>query len=232
MNGVAVFLAVAAPLSVIGVALRLRRWIVVPVRRPPPVATMAPSPRRRWLRLARRRSRPPDDLEVAAWCERVGGAMRGGRSLTAAVVDADAFVVDGRQPFPDVIHAVRRGRAIGDAFRAVTADPSTPIGLAAPVLATCADLGGPSAQPIEGLADVLAARADERAERRTASAQARLSARVLTLVPLAVAAFLAITEPSVRDALTTPSGAAMVACGAALNAIGWLWMTTMVRAAS
>jgi tight adherence protein B len=179
-----------------------------------------------------RRPHPPDDLDVAAWCERVGGAMRGGRSLTAAVVEADAFVVDGRQPFPDVVHAVRRGRAIGDAFRAVTADPSTPVGLAAPVLATCADLGGPSARPIEGVADVLGARADERAERRTASAQARLSARVLTIVPFAVAAFLAITEPSVRDALATAPGAAMVAIGAALNAIGWLWMTAMVRAAS
>ena len=127
---------------------------------------------------------------------------------------------------------MRRGRAIGDAFRAVTADPSTPVGLAAPVLATCADLGGPSAQPIEGVADVLGARADERAERRTASAQARLSARVLSIVPFAVAVFLAITEPSVRAALTTPAGMAMLALGLALNAVGWLWMAAMVRAAS
>ncbi len=158
--------------------------------------------------------------------------MRAGRSLTAAVTDADAAVGDGRVPFPDVVHAVRRGRAIGEAFRAVRADPSTPIGLAAPVLATCADLGGPSAQPIEGVADILVARADERAERLTASAQARLSARVLSIVPFAVAVLLAVTEPSVRAAFTTPAGVAMVSLGLALNAAGWLWMTAMVRAAS
>jgi|SRR5215212_4272214 Flp pilus assembly protein TadB len=225
-------LAFAAPLTVVGLAVRLRAWATTPVRRPPPVATVkAPPPRWRWLPLLRRRARAPGELELAAWCERVGGAMRSGRSLTAAVADADAGG-DGRSPFPDVVHAVRRGRAIGDAFRAVAADPSTPLGLAAPVLATCADLGGPSAGPIEGVADVLVARADERAERRTASAQARLSARVLSIVPFAVAVFLAATEPSVRLALVTPAGMAMVAIGVALNGAGWLWMTAMVRAAS
>ena len=131
--------------------------------------------------------------------------MRAGRSLTAAVIDADASVRDARVPFPDVVHAVRRGRSIGEAFRGVAADPSTPIGLAAPVLATCAELGGPNARPIEGVADILVARADERAERRTASAQARLSARVLSIVPFAVAVLLAVTEPSVRLALATPA---------------------------
>ena len=231
MSAVAL-LALTVPFAVFVLAVRLRAWATVPVRRPPSVATVeAPSPRR-LLQRPRRRARPPDELDVAAWCERVGGAMRAGRSLTAAVADADAGVGDGRLPFPDVVHAVRRGRAIGDAFRAVAADPSTPVGLAAPVLATCADLGGPSAHPIEGVADVLVARADERAERATASAQARLSARVLSIVPFAVAVFLAVTEPSVRAALTTPAGLAMVVLGMALNAAGWLWMAAMVRAAS
>jgi tight adherence protein B len=226
-------LATATPLAVFVLALRLRGWATAPPPRRLPVAIVAaPSPRWQRIRLARRRPRPLDELEVATWCERVAGAMRAGRSLTVAVTDADAAAGDGRVPFPDVVHAVRRGRAIGAAFRSVPADPSSPIGLAAPVLATCADLGGPNAQPIEGVADILVARADERAERRTASAQARLSARVLSIVPFAVAVLLAVTEPSVRAALTTPAGLAMVSLGLAMNAAGWLWMTAMVRAAS
>jgi tight adherence protein B len=225
-------LAVTTPLAVLGLALRLRGWATVPVRRPPPVTSVAPTSRRWRLASIGRRLPPLDELEVAVWCERVGGAMRAGRSLSAAVLDADAAVPDGRLPFPEVAHAVRRGRSIGEAFRGANADPSTPVGLAAPVLATCAELGGPSAGPLEAVADVLTARADERAERRTASAQARLSARVLSIVPFAVAVLLAVTEPSVRAALTTPAGMALVTIGLVMNAAGWLWMSAMVRAAS
>jgi tight adherence protein B len=227
-------LAALAPILVLGIALRLRGWVTAPSRRPVPAVEVI-TPSRRWRRplpLLRSRPRPLDELEVATWCERVGGGMRAGRTLTAAVLDADAASPGGRLPFPDVVHAVRRGRSISDAFRDVTADPSTPTGLAAPVLATCADLGGPNARPIEGVADVLVARADERAERRTASAQARLSARVLSIVPFAVAAFLLVTEPSVRVALVTPVGMALVTIGLALNLAGWWWMSALVRTAS
>ena len=66
------------------------------------------------------------------------------------------------------------------------------------MLATCAELGGTAPSALERVAAVLVARATEHDERRTASAQAALSARVLTLVPLGVVALLALTEPSIR----------------------------------
>jgi Flp pilus assembly protein TadB len=237
VNGAPALVAVIAPVAVVLVALRLRAWATAPVRLPTMV--VAEGRRRGMLAWARpwRRAHPPDDLAVAAWCERVGAGLRSGRSLTAAVIDADAGVdagagASGLQPFAEVAHAVRRGHSLAAAFRAVDADPSTPIGLAAPVLATCAELGGAAAAPIESVADVLVGRADERAERLAASAQARLSARVLTTVPVAVAALLAVTEPSVRQAVTTPPGLACICCGAALNSVGWWWMRRMIRGAS
>jgi tight adherence protein B len=238
-------LPLAAAVAVLLVALALRAWITTPPRRPSPVVLVGPSLLARALPW--RRPRPPDDLDVAAWCERVGAGLRSGRSLTAAVVDADVEGSTGGdarsgrialgarpawRPFSEVAHAVRRGRSLGEAFRAVSDDPSTPTGLAAPVLATCAELGGPAAASVEGVADVLVARAGERAERLAASAQARLSARVLTTVPAAVAALLAVTEPAVRHSVTTPAGLVCVTGGAALNGAGWWWMRTMIRGAS
>jgi tight adherence protein B len=246
VSGSAPFLPSAVAAAVLLVALAMRRWATSPPRRPFP-AVPVDDPSRRLRALPRRRPLAPDDLDVAAWCERVGAGLRAGRSLTAAVVDADVLPapVDdhgraggsrgarpARRPFAEVAHAVRRGRSLGEAFRAVPDDPSTPTGLAAPVLATCAELGGPAAVSIEGVADVLVARADERAERLTASAQARLSARVLTTVPAAVGALLAVTEPAVRHSIATPAGLVCVTAGAALNGAGWWWMRTMIRSAS
>jgi tight adherence protein B len=226
-----VLVVLIAPLAVVLVALRLRAWATAPVRLPRMVVADACRPGMwAWAR-PWRRPRPPDDLAVAAWCERVGAGLRSGRSLTAAVVDADAGASDVRA-FAHVAHAVRRGHSLAAAFRAVDEDPSTPIGLAAPVLATCAEMGGAAAAPIESIGDILVARADERAERLVASAQARLSARVLTTVPVAVAALLAVSEPSVRQAVTTPPGLALVGCGAVLNTTGWWWMRRMIRGAS
>ena len=222
--------ALAALFAVVLLAGRWHARVTMLSRRPDTIVASGPAPSRR--RSFRRRPRPPADIEVATWCERVSAGLRSGRSMTAAVIDADVSTESGERPFAGVVHAVQRGRSLGDAFRAIEADPSTPTGLAAPVLATCADLGGASAAPVDALADVLLARASERAERLAASAQARLSARVLTTVPFGVAALLIVAEPSVRHALSSTAGAACVVGGALLNLAGWWWMHTMIRGAS
>ncbi|MGH9272848.1 MAG: type II secretion system F family protein, partial [Ilumatobacteraceae bacterium] len=82
------------------------------------------------------------------------------------------------------------------------------------------------------VATTLQARATERAERRAASAQARLSARVLTFVPFAVLAFLASTNQSVRASLVSASGLACVVAGGGLNLAGWWWMRRLIRGVS
>jgi tight adherence protein B len=224
-------LSIGVALGVVLLALRLRVWATTPSRLP--VTSDGDGPGAPPRSVPWRRPRPLDELAVAGWCDHVGAGLRSGRSLSAAVVEADtATTIGGPRPFPDVVLAVRRGRSLADAFRAVADDPSTPTGLAAPVLATCADLGGSSAGPLEGIADVLVARADERAERMAASAQARLSARVMTTVPFGVAGLLAVAEPSVRHAIGSPAGLACVGGGALLNLTGWWWMRTMIRGAS
>ncbi len=228
--GAAVTASTTVALLAIAAVLVTGAWIRAAVlglgRRP--VATTTRSTIPRLVTARRRRRKVPDDADVAAWCRRVGAGVRAGGSLTSAVIEADAATDPDRRPFPDVVHAVRRGRPLAGAFRAVVTDPASAAGLAAPVLATCAELGGPTSSAIERVAEVLLARNAERAERRAASAQARLSARVLTLVPLCVAAFLALTEPSIRAALASPAGLACLGTGAALDLAGWWWMRALI----
>ncbi len=226
-----VLIMLATSMSVALLAARWHARVTMPSRRPASVV-LDRDPSRSWTRWYRRGPRPATDADVAAWCERLAAGLRSGRSMTSAVIDADASTDGGARPFADVVLAVQRGRSLAEAFRAVEADPSTPTGLAAPVLATCADLGGASSIPVDAVADVLVARASERSERLAASAQARLSARVLTTVPFGVAGLLIVAEPSVRHVLSSAAGAACLLGGALLNLAGWWWMHTMIRGAS
>ncbi len=199
--------------------------------RPPPAARRpdgALGGRRRWRR---DRTPHPGDVEVATWCEHVASALRSGDSLTRAILATDSTWT-GAPVMPTVALAVRRGRSLADALDEVPADPSTAVGLAAGVLRTCALLGGPAASAVGRVATTLQARATERAERRAASAQARLSARVLTFVPFAVLAFLATTDRSVRAALVSPAGLTCLIVGGGLNLSGWWWMRRLIGGAS
>jgi tight adherence protein B len=191
------------------------------------VTPVAPSPRRAW-----RRGRPPaGDLVIAEWCEQAARSLRGGASLSRAIGDASAATPAAAPAFAPALHALGRGRGLPGAIAALGADPSTPVGLVGPVLQACAELGGPAALPLERTAAVLHGRAAADAERRTASAQARLSARVLTLLPVGTLAVLVLAESATREALGTPAGIACVTAGGVCNVAGWWWMRRIIGAA-
>jgi tight adherence protein B len=182
-------------------------------------------------RSVRSRFRSEDD-DVAAWCEQVARGVRAGHSLGHAVVEAAAAAPAGATAFQPVVRALGRGRGLADALdEAVVEGPSSAPGLVVPVLGACAELGGPAALPLERVAATLHARSAEWAERQTNSAQARLSARVLSTIPVGVLALLSLAEPAVRSTLTTPTGLACVVAGAVFNLAGWCWMRHLIGGA-
>ena len=96
-------------------------------------------------------------------------------------------------------------------------------------LSATAHLGGPIAATLDGGAAVLRERAAARAERRAHASQARLSARVLTIVPLAFAAWSALASQRTRDIyVTTRAGGVCAVCGLALNLVGWRWIKRII----
>jgi tight adherence protein B len=219
--------------SLVGSALVLaaagsRRWFVP---RRPLVSSAGEVRRPRW-RLRPPRSRPDDD-EVAEWCEQVARTVRAGSSLASAVAQTGTHVPAAGAAFHPAVRAMRRGRGLADALGEIddAADPASAVGLVIPVLTACALLGGPAAMPLDRVAATLHARSAERAERRTSSAQARLSARVLTTLPVGVLALLAVVEPAVRASLTTGAGVTCVLVGGAINVAGWCWMRRLIGGA-
>ena len=61
------------------------------------------------------------------------------------------------------------------------------------------------------------------------SAQAQLSGHVLTLVPLAVLALLAVTDDDVRAVSRAGPGLLVISLGLALNLTGWRWMRRIIN---
>jgi tight adherence protein B len=191
------------------IALRASRIVHVPAR----------GTRRRTIR--RRRPAVPD---YACVLEAIARQVRSGSSLTAA------FVAELKTPSPlsGVVGRISAGESLTDALYDLVPDDAE-VAFAVQALRATAHLGGPIAATLDAAAAVLRERDAARAERRAHGAQARLSARVLTIVPLGFAAWSAVTSQQTRAVyLSTVAGAACAACGLTLNVLGWRWMNRIL----
>jgi tight adherence protein B len=166
------------------------------------------------------------DDDVAAWCDEISRIVRSGASLPTAVRSAAPAPALARVVAPIGL-ALDRGDSVANATRRVI-DGCSGVDLALGVLRACAELGGPAAQPLDRTASTLRARAADLAERQVHSAQARLSAVVLTLLPGGALALLLVTSAASRAAITEPTGLFCLSAGAALNATGWWWMRRII----
>lgn len=92
------------------------------------------------------------------------------------------------------------------------------------------ETGGNLAEILENITQVIRGRQRFRRKIRTLSAEGRVSAWVLTMVPIALAALLHLTSPGYLPVLFEhPRGMTMLATCAALMVIGVLWMRRIIR---
>lgn len=72
-----------------------------------------------------------------------------------------------------------------------------------------------------------------RDELSVASAQSRLSARILTFIPIGLAAFAALVSESARDTMFgTANGLVVLCVGLGLSWLGWKWIHRLIARAS
>ncbi len=176
----------------------------------------------------RRATGSPTDLDVAAWCDDLARSVRSGSSLAGAVRESDTDHPLLEAAVRPITRQIARGKSLSAAVHDSCVEPSTALGLAFTVLRSCAELGGPAASPLERVAATLRDRDAIRQEQLSHSAQARMSARVMTLIPLGMLGLLASTDPNVRAAVGTAAGLTTVTVGAALNVAGWCWMQRII----
>ena len=184
-----------------------------------------------WPRTVRRRTHARvEPSALAAWCDALARALRAGHTLRHALCTVAPPDCVARQLAP-VVLALERGTSVSGALADVHAG-APDLDLVVVVLRACAEHGGASAEPIDRAAAALRQRAALAGERRTNSAQARMSALVMTCLPGAMLVLLMSTSRSVRGATTSPAGLAALGAGIALNAAGWGWMRRLIARAT
>ena len=215
----------------LGGQLRLRpRARIVGAPERPITAAVPADPRRgiAHLRFARNRApqRPtPPPEEVAAWCDALARAVSSGTTLTAAVREVEP-PASCTGAIASIRLALQRGLPLSDACDVPAAAPNLDAALT--VVRACAAHGGPAAEPLSRAAAMQRGRAADIADRRTHSAQARLSAMVMTALPMCMLALLLLTSGSVRHVVASPLGVGTVLLGAGLNLLGWRWMRRLI----
>jgi tight adherence protein B len=163
--------------------------------------------------------------------EAVARSLRSGAALRGAVTEAGVAT-----PAPlgaDLTRVARTAELSGIVAALETWGHDRPLpGVRLAVAALClgAETGGAQARAIDGVAVTLRQRLAAAAEARALASQARASAAVIALAPIAFCALASATDPRVADFLfRSPAGAAVLAVGLLLDGAGAAWMGRLTR---
>jgi tight adherence protein B len=92
------------------------------------------------------------------------------------------------------------------------------------------NVGGSLADIIDTVLETIRSRIDIRREVRTLSAEGRLSALVLVMLPISIFLFLVLTQKEYMTIYwTTPLGILVLIFIGILMSIGWMWMKKVVE---
>ncbi len=173
------------------------------------------------------------DEEMANFLDAMGREMHLGRSLTSALLHTYLSYPLLAEYIRPIALTCERGTSITEVLRvggATTATAAIPscvvFGIRAMWAATTGNAG---AHALERAATTLRERTAIHHERRAQSAQARLSVKILTWLPIAFLGWQIITNPLSRwFLLGSPIGWTLLACGLGLNWFGRRWINRVV----
>lgn len=164
---------------------------------------------------------------VAPLLERVAAGLRSGAGLAAAVREAAvhappalaadlapvATALAAHQPLAPTLDGWTQRRPLPEVRLAVTA------------LQLAAAAGGSSARAVDGVAATIRARRAAADEARALGTQARLSAGIIGVAPVAFAVLASAADPrTARFLLGSPLGLVLLTTGLLLDGVGCWWM--------
>jgi tight adherence protein B len=152
-----------------------------------------------------------------------------GESLTQAFVTAPSTAALA-PTFDSALTEIQRGATLAEGLARTPTDDSD-LALTVHVLLLCSRVGGNVSESLDRAAATLRERDAALQERAAQSAQARLSARVLTLVPMTFAGWTTLTSTRVRAFTLTPAGTVCLCLGLLLNGAGSRAMRSIIRGA-
>jgi tight adherence protein B len=173
---------------------------------------------------------PRTPLAITDFLDAIARDVRSGFSLASSFVQCSDQQSDDNHWSQPVAQQCLRGVVLADALVECALPTWTPeIRFASRTLAVASAGGAGVAPALEHSASVLREQQALMLDRDVQAAQAQLSTKVLTWLPIAVFAWIAITDPIARTfLLSTPLGMCCVATGITLNVSGRKWMSHVV----
>ena len=167
---------------------------------------------------------------ITDFLDAIARDVRSGFSLASSFVQCSDQQSDDNHWSQPVAQQCLRGVVLADALVECALPTWTPeIRFASRALAVASAGGAGVAPALEHSASVLREQQGLMLDRDVQAAQAQLSTKVLTWLPIAVFAWIAITDPIARSfLLSTPAGMCCVATGITLNVSGRKWMSRVV----
>ena len=167
---------------------------------------------------------------ITDFLDAIARDVRSGFSLASSFVQCSDQQLDNNHWSQPVAQQCLRGVVLADALVECALPTWTPeIRFASRTLAVASAGGAGVAPALEHSASVLREQQSLMLDRDVQAAQAQLSTKVLTWLPIAVFAWIAITDPIARSfLLSTPTGMCCVATGITLNVAGRKWMSRVV----
>lgn len=162
----------------------------------------------------------------------IASALRSGRSLGQALTTAADEADDPLSTvLADTAHAASLGVPIDEALdRFADAVGGSDVRLVSGVLKVHRRTGGALAASLDDVARTLADRREAARELRSLTAQARLSAAILGLLPLGFFLFLSVVaRRDIESAYRTTAGASAIGIGVALQGAAFVWIRRLLR---
>lgn len=196
------------------------------------VAAVTPVAGMIWLKERGHKRIETMENQLPAVLQLLAGSLDSGSSLLLAMELAGE---EGDPPMATELNRVvaetRVGRPMLEALEAMAARiGSRDISWTVEAIRIQHQTGGRLADTLRVLADFMRSRGEIRGEIRALSAEARISGKILTALPIGIGAFLYFFQDGYLDPLITSTlGKIMLGAAAIGMAIGTLWMRRMVQ---
>ncbi|OMH34544.1 type II secretion system protein F [Tersicoccus sp. Bi-70] len=177
----------------------------------------------------RRRNAFADQLDDTL--ELMSSGLRAGHSLARAI---DALSTEAEAPtseeFARITNETRLGRDLGQALDAAAERMrSEDFVWVAQAIAIHREVGGNLAEVLDQVGETIRERNQIRRQVKALSAEGRISALVLMILPFALGGILVVITPTYLNQLfESPIGWAMLAVGAILLLVGGLWLRKVI----
>jgi tight adherence protein B len=186
-----------------------------------------------WVLERRRRSRLDARMEeqLLDAVITMAASVRAGRSLVQAITQAAEMGPPLGLLLGEAVDRVALGTPLDEALGTLSdAIGGADARLVTGVVGLHRRIGGAMASSLDDLARTLRARRDGARELRSLTAQARLSAAILGLLPIGFFLFLSVVaRRDVESAYRTSVGASAIAVGLGLQGAAFLWIRRLLR---